>query len=115
MIPRRFVCRSLCVLVGVRKTAEALGYPMMNRRFMRNCFRRLLLPLLVVAFVAGWTSSAYAETEPSSLNVSGCVNTRPSVDPIETSEGYSSVLYNNMNGLLTSEVNAIAQTGDGFF
>ncbi|MBR3057837.1 MAG: HD domain-containing protein [Clostridiales bacterium] len=32
----------------------------------------------------------------------------------KTSEGYSSILYNNTNGLPTSEANAVAETRDGF-
>ena len=34
-----------------------------------------------------------------------------SVDPIKHSTGYSAVLYNNTNGLPTSEANDIAETG----
>ncbi len=37
-----------------------------------------------------------------------------SVDPIKHSTGYSAVLYNNTNGLPTSEANDIAETGEGF-
>ena len=33
---------------------------------------------------------------------------------LDASKGYSTVLYNNANGLPTSEANAIAQTSDGF-
>lgn len=38
----------------------------------------------------------------------------PSVDPIGKSDGYSAVLYDKMNGLPTSEANAIAETLEGF-
>ena len=38
----------------------------------------------------------------------------PIVDPIGDIEGYSAVLYNNMDGLPTSEANALATTSDGF-
>ena len=37
-----------------------------------------------------------------------------SVDPTGHNEGFSAVLYDNTNGLPTSEANAIAETGDGF-
>lgn len=37
-----------------------------------------------------------------------------SVNLINNTEGYASVLYDNTNGLPTSEANAIAQTSDGF-
>ena len=44
------------------------------------------------------------------------VNTgnEPAVDPIGNSESYSAVVYNNRNGLPTSEANDIAETSDGF-
>ena len=35
------------------------------------------------------------------------------VDPTGKGDGYSAVLYDNTNGLPTSEANAIAQTSDG--
>ena len=37
-----------------------------------------------------------------------------SVDPTDSGEGYMAVLYDNTNGLPTSEANDIAQTGEGF-
>ncbi|MCR5615816.1 MAG: HD domain-containing protein [Saccharofermentans sp.] len=36
------------------------------------------------------------------------------VDPLGAAEGYSAVLYDNHNGLPTSEANAIVQTDEGF-
>ena len=36
------------------------------------------------------------------------------IDPHKTGEGYASVLYDNTNGLPTSEANAIAETEEGF-
>ena len=36
------------------------------------------------------------------------------VDPTVSAEGYSAVLYDNQNGLPTSEANAIVQTEEGF-
>lgn len=36
------------------------------------------------------------------------------VDPMNSNEGYSAVLYDNTNGLPTSEANAIAETSEGF-
>ena len=38
----------------------------------------------------------------------------PAVDPVSRSESFTAVLYNNTNGLPTSEANDIAQTGEGF-
>ena len=48
------------------------------------------------------------------LNSSGVPNRALSVDPVEHSEGYSAVLYDNTNGLPTSEANAIVETSEGF-
>ncbi|MBR1391792.1 MAG: HD domain-containing protein [Lachnospiraceae bacterium] len=39
---------------------------------------------------------------------------KTTVDPTGDGEGYSAVLYDNTNGLPTSEANAIAETSDGF-
>ena len=36
------------------------------------------------------------------------------VDPVSGEEGYSAILYDNTNGLPTSEANDIAETDDGF-
>lgn len=36
------------------------------------------------------------------------------VDPIENIDGYAAILYNNTDGLPTSEANALAETSDGF-
>ena len=36
------------------------------------------------------------------------------VDPVENKDSFSAVLYNNRNGLPTSEANDIVETGDGF-
>ncbi|MGX8705633.1 MAG: HD domain-containing phosphohydrolase, partial [bacterium] len=57
---------------------------------------------------------ALGEAPVTMLNASGVSNRPVSVDPIGHSEGFSAVLYNNMNGLPTSEANAIAETSDGF-
>lgn len=46
--------------------------------------------------------------------LSGTQEYEVSVDPVELTEGYSAVLYDNSNGLPTSEANAIAQTSEGF-
>ena len=52
--------------------------------------------------------------ETVSVNASGVPNLPLSVDPTERTEGFSAILYNNPNGLPTSEANAIAETGEGF-
>ena len=44
----------------------------------------------------------------------GAREARQTVDPVGHSETVSSVVYNNTNGLPTSEANAVAQTSEGF-
>ena len=48
------------------------------------------------------------------IGVGVCAADRQVIDPTDHSRGYSAVLYNNTNGLPTSEANAIAETPDGF-
>ena len=97
--------------------------------------RLLLCLLLFVFFVSQWSitgrcedtdgtvSDEVVETDAGPktadagaliLNASGNRNIEPSVDPVESTEGFSAVLYNNTNGLPTSDANAIAQTEEGF-
>ena len=75
----------------------------------------LLCFVLAVIFAAGWwAGTGYGESGLQGTNSSGNRNTRISVDPFRYNEKYSTVLYDNRNGLPTSEANAIAQTSDGF-
>lgn len=55
-----------------------------------------------------------SEGETSSRNASGVLNRSISVDPTGCSEGFSAVMYNNLNGLPTADATAIAETGEGF-
>ena len=71
----------------------------------------LLLAVMVLSLLAG---VGYCESDFQALNSSGNRNGKLSVDPINRSESFSAVLYDNKNGMPTSEANAIAQTGDGF-
>ena len=48
------------------------------------------------------------------LNASGTANLPLNVNPAGKTEGYSAIVYNNPNGLPTSEANAIAETSEGF-
>ncbi len=70
----------------------------------------LLAFLLASAAAAAGGAAAFTQT----LNSAGGQSDEPSVDPVGHSEGFSAVLYDNTNGLPTSESNAIAETGDGF-
>ncbi len=60
------------------------------------------------------SANAPASAGMLSPNASGGSIVDAVVDPIGKEEGYSAILYDNQNGLPTSEANAIAQTGDGF-
>ena len=76
---------------------------------------RYLACLLFAALLfAAWPAQADGQTPSQPLNASGNRNIPLSVDPIDQGEGYSAILYDNRNGLPTSEANAIAQTNDGF-
>ena len=75
-------------------------------------FLSVFCVLIIILFQ--WAATGNAEGEFQALNSSGNRNLKPAVDPIGRSEGYSAVLYNNRNGMPTSEANAIAQTQDGF-
>ena len=61
----------------------------------------LLLSCMTVGFSDGETGASAADQ-------------RQVVDPVSYPDRYSAVLYNNTNGMPTSEANAIAETSDGF-
>ena len=75
---------------------------------------RLLCLLFIALMMTGWVCPVQAETFAPTLNASGNWNIKPAADPFDESEDYSAVLYDNLNGLPTSQANAIAQTEDGF-
>ena len=52
--------------------------------------------------------------EANAKNFSGVNYSDMAVDPTEKGNGFSSILYDNQNGLPTSEANAIAETEEGF-
>ncbi len=68
----------------------------------------------VLLFTALFSAVSFAESDVVSHNACGVVNRPLSVDPTGRSEGFSAVLYDNSNGLPTSEANAIAETDEGF-
>ena len=71
----------------------------------------LLLNILVLLLLLA-ACTAYGDYSP--MNASGVPNLPLSVDPTGRAEGFSAILYNNPNGLPTSEANAIAETREGF-
>ncbi len=70
--------------------------------------------LLAALAAAGCAAAGDAGEGAQLLNSSGNLNLKPAVDLIGHPEDYSVTLYDNRNGLPTSEANAVAQTDDGF-
>ena len=79
---------------------------MYSRQIIRNIMLLLTLALLFASQRAGAAAL--------SVNTTGGQGETLAVDPVRNSEAFSAVLYNNMNGLPTSEANAIAETREGF-
>lgn len=85
-----------------------------RQRYVNRIMKELIGFLLMTVFVFGMFHSVHGEDGISSVDSGGTPNRSVSVDPVGKKEGFSSVLYDNTNGLPTSEANAIAETGDGF-
>ncbi|MCR4675037.1 MAG: HD domain-containing protein [Lachnospiraceae bacterium] len=62
----------------------------------------------------GMGSVGYCSDAVPLSNMANSLNDSISVDPTGLQEGFSAVLYDNSNGLPTSEANAITETSDGF-
>ena len=77
----------------------------------RGYLRRLVVVLLLSALLSG--TDLFAQGA-AARNVSGGEDRKLAVDPVKQESGWSAVLYDNTNGLPTSEANAIAETKDGF-
>jgi len=70
---------------------------------------------LVLLFVITFSLTAvFGDIKVLAKTVSGVDNDDVSVEFTGQNEGYTSFLYNNSNGLPTSEANAIAETEEGF-
>ena len=57
---------------------------------------------------------SYAPRLILTANAENDTSSEETFDPVEEDEVYSNVLYDNTNGLPTSEANDIAQTNEGF-
>ena len=80
----------------------------MLRKFSRSYVCIGLSLLLVVSGLVSWMSD-------NSMTVAAASDQQTvAVDPTGKGDGYSAVLYDNTNGLPTSEANAITETPDGF-
>lgn len=73
----------------------------------------VLIALIQLAAMTG-SCLSLAEAGVDSFNACGIANRSLSVDPTGRTEGFTAVLYDNGNGLPTSEANAIAETSGGF-
>ncbi len=76
---------------------------------------KVIIRMLLSAVMAfGIGGIAYGDGATPLSNMSTPRNETISVDPTGLQEGFSAVLYDNSNGLPTSEANAITETSDGF-
>lgn len=78
--------------------------------FLKLCVCSLCL-LLLTSVLASNAFGGHIVLADENNNKNG---TDVRVDPIHANEGYSAVVYDNRNGLPTSEANAITQTSEGF-
>ncbi len=84
-----------------------------NRKIRHTIIIKSLSAFFFMALLLMHTGvSARCAAEYTARNSTGVQNRSISFDP--SGGGYSAVLYNNVNGLPTSEANTIAETGDGF-
>ena len=79
----------------------------------KGCLRTagIFLPLMMAAQML---LPVTAEAAPLLTIGNTGDDTAVAIDPVNRGDSYSAVLYNNMNGLPTSEANDIVQTADGF-
>ncbi|MBQ9328434.1 MAG: HD domain-containing protein [Solobacterium sp.] len=80
---------------------------MRDLSFYRMISQVLIAFLLAIGIGSSFLPVNAEEGQEESSNVLA-------IDPSEADDGYSAVLYNNSNGLPTSEANAIAETEEGF-
>ena len=80
----------------------------MLRKFRKSCV------CVGLALFLSFSAAAFAGTASANTVMAASDSGSVAVDPTGKSDGYSAVLYDNTNGLTTSEANAIAETPDGF-
>ncbi|MBQ8922516.1 MAG: HD domain-containing protein [Oscillospiraceae bacterium] len=81
----------------------------MRAGLIRLCLMTAFLILLQTAALCGGTAASAEDSKAA-----GHTEKELAVDLTGTGDGYSAVLYDNSNGLPTSEANAIAETEEGF-
>ncbi len=80
----------------------------------RRCVRGLVILTLTFVLAMQMSLPGHCADGLLSQDPSGRRNEYVAVDPVGHAESCSAVLYDNSNGLPTSEANAIAQTSEGF-
>ena len=80
----------------------------MLSKFSKSCV------CLGLSLMLGFSAMALASVSSSNTVMAASSRESAAVDPTDKGDGYSAVLYDNTNGLPTSEANAITETPDGF-
>ena len=83
----------------------------------KSILYKLFYIIAIAVFLAGFATISFSMSEMKDVSaetISGDDNDEVAVDPSSRGDGYASVLYNNTNGLPTSEANALAETREGF-
>ena len=76
--------------------------------------QHVLCLVLVLTLLTAWAPLCLGEGAAAETGAQTGTDPLGFVDPVGQADRCSAVLYNNTNGLPTSEANAIAETGDGF-
>ena len=82
---------------------------------IKKILSSLLCIILVLFFAAGSVSAASEDSSDGDKEKGSTAENTDAlvIDPLKDPDGYTAVLYDNMNGLPTSEANDIVQTSDG--
>ena len=84
---------------------------MNGKHLFKKTLQMGVIGLCVLLLTAAFSSSLKGS---GSVLADGTAGAGAQADPVNSGEGYSTVLYDNQSGLPTSEANAIAQTKEGF-
>ena len=105
------ICCPTCVSMYMCMDKANEGKSLMIRKVPRAYALRVLLVFVSVLCLTLGPGTALAK--PSDDDFSHLSSQRV-FDPFANEDAYSTVLYNNANGLPTSEANAIVETSEGF-
>ena len=85
----------------------------MKNRMYNKLYKAICLVVCVFLLTGFATDTAVAVLDPDADSDSVKTEEMAVLDPVSQSVSYSAVVYNNTNGLPTSEANAIVQTAEG--